>query len=188
MLMSEQIHRWKPWTAKQPSRVDVTKVATMLGAGSTLQEVGDACGVTRERIRQIAKRHGIESGRPALLQRKEDEKQAKDDARCIAKWGCTRAEYKSIGSRAARAFREQRRNANDRGIPWEFSNTWEWWCVWRDSGKWAERGRKSGQYVMARLGDVGPYSPGNVEIKTCNENCQEGRLRALSRASNTSRN
>ena len=41
------------------------------------------------------------------------------------------------------------------------------------------RGCRVGQYVMARKGpDIGPYSPDNVEIKTCTENNKE---RALAR-------
>lgn len=39
-----------------------------------------------------------------------------------------------------------------------------WWQVWNESGKWDERGARGGAYVMCRIGDEGPYSPGNVYI------------------------
>jgi hypothetical protein len=42
--------------------------------------------------------------------------------------------------------------------------------MWQDSGKWEQRGRKQGQYCMARKGDVGPYSPDNVDIITIRQN------------------
>jgi hypothetical protein len=58
-----------------------------------------------------------------------------------------------------------------RGIEWQF--TYESWVAW-----WGDdidrRGPNSGQLVMSRHGDTGPYHPDNVSKKTCNENCGEG--------------
>lgn len=71
-----------------------------------------------------------------------------------------------------RLFRRQQRSANERGIAWEMTLD-EWWRVWQDSGHWSQRGRRSGQYVMARLGDVGPYSVANVYITTSGENVKD---------------
>jgi hypothetical protein len=66
-------------------------------------------------------------------------------------------------------YKLQERQAAKRGIAWLF--TFEtWWEVWRKSGKWHERGSKSGQYVMCRKGDIGPYSPENVFIATTRRN------------------
>src|SRR4051812_11641348 len=60
-------------------------------------------------------------------------------------------------------FAQHRRDSRGRGI--EFKLTFEqWWKLWQDSGKWSRRGARKGQYVMARFGDVGPYSVGNVII------------------------
>src|SRR5215469_18965083 len=54
-----------------------------------------------------------------------------------------------------RAFIKHRSVAKQRGI--EFLLTFqEWLAIWHDSGKWAERGCKQGQYCMARFGDKGP--------------------------------
>ena len=59
-----------------------------------------------------------------------------------------------------------------RGI--EFTLTFqEWWDIWQQSGKWEERGRKKGQYVMSRYGDTGPYAVGNVFIQTHTDNSKE---------------
>lgn len=66
-------------------------------------------------------------------------------------------------------YRQHRRDALGRGI--KFKLTFEQWCrIWEQSGKWALRGRKRGQYVMARFGDRGPYSVSNVHIITSEQN------------------
>jgi hypothetical protein len=73
---------------------------------------------------------------------------------------------------AKKRYVQQRCVARTRKIDWLF--TFEtWWQMWQDSGKWAERGRKLGQYCMARKGDVGPYSPDNVEIVTNSKNSSD---------------
>jgi hypothetical protein len=71
------------------------------------------------------------------------------------------------------AFRVQKRSAiKVRGISWELTFD-EWIKVWIDSGHLHERGRKRGQYVMARFRDQGPYSASNVKIVTCSQNNSE---------------
>jgi hypothetical protein len=69
-------------------------------------------------------------------------------------------------------YNQQKQNAKHRGIPWEFDFE-DWWKVWRDSGKWGERGCKLGQFVMARRGDAGPYSVENVVIMEAGKNGSE---------------
>jgi hypothetical protein len=72
----------------------------------------------------------------------------------------------------AKAFYTQRGHASRRGVI--FLMTFEeWWSVWQTSGKWEQRGRRRGQYVMARFGDAGPYSISNVRICTAEENQAE---------------
>ena len=67
-------------------------------------------------------------------------------------------------------FYNQRRNALQRGIEWQF--TFEEWLDW-----WGDeiekRGRRKGQLVMARFNDEGPYHPSNVRKAMCSENCSE---------------
>jgi hypothetical protein len=62
-----------------------------------------------------------------------------------------------------------RANAKSRGIPFLLTFA-EWLTIWLDSGKWDQRGRGVNQYVMARFGDVGPYSAYNVHICTVRQN------------------
>lgn len=69
-------------------------------------------------------------------------------------------------------FEHQRQRAKVRGIAWELSFE-QWWAIWERSGKWALRGRKVGEYVMARHGDAGPYSVANVSIKLASQNNSE---------------
>src|SRR5262245_42046593 len=71
-----------------------------------------------------------------------------------------------------RAFTLQRRQAAERGILFEL--TWEeWLLIWQTSGKLSQRGKRSGQYCMARYGDTGPYAVWNVRIITVNQNNSE---------------
>ena len=76
---------------------------------------------------------------------------------------------------ARRKFNAHRAGAAARGIEFLFTFD-EWLLVWAKSGKWKDRGRRKGQYCMARKKDMGPYSTSNVEIKTCTANQNERRL------------
>lgn len=59
--------------------------------------------------------------------------------------------------------------AKRRGIG--FTLTFEEWCnIWEQSGKWEQRGRCKGQYVMSRIGDAGDYAIGNVFIQPSENN------------------
>lgn len=69
-------------------------------------------------------------------------------------------------------FMTQRRTARRRGIRFEFTFV-GWWAWWQVDGRWARRGRESGGLVMARKGDVGPYSPENVYCATHAENVKD---------------
>jgi hypothetical protein len=83
-----------------------------------------------------------------------------------------KAEGVSRDRRPIRAYISHRNNARHRGVEWGFT-LWSWWCVWRDSGHWNDRGPGYG-YVMCRRGDVGPYAPHNVYIATAIQNSAEG--------------
>jgi hypothetical protein len=69
-------------------------------------------------------------------------------------------------------FHKHKFNAKHRSVPFLFTFD-EWWSVWDASGKWDQRGRGVGQYVMSRFGDIGPYSLGNVEIRLASDNTAE---------------
>lgn len=69
-------------------------------------------------------------------------------------------------------YKQQRENSERRGISFELTFA-QWWLIWYRSGKYHLRGRRLGQYCMARKGDRGPYAVGNVEIKKNEENRSE---------------
>jgi hypothetical protein len=74
-----------------------------------------------------------------------------------------------------RRFKEQQNKAKQRGIAWRLPY-WEWLQIWQDSGHLDERGVRSGQWVMARPGDVGAYEAGNVRIVHVETNHREGQV------------
>jgi len=71
-----------------------------------------------------------------------------------------------------KAFDDHKRHSEARGIPFLFTYA-EWLEMWLVSGKWHLRGKKSGNYVMARFNDEGAYSPRNCKIITSEENQSE---------------
>lgn len=79
-----------------------------------------------------------------------------------------RSEWESYKSPLGK-FKQQCWNAKRRGVEWLLTFD-EWWSIWTASGRWSQRGKGDGQYVMARHGDAGPYAVGNVSIIRCNEN------------------
>src|SRR3990167_6073746 len=71
-----------------------------------------------------------------------------------------------------RKYKSHRARAMWAGIPFLLTFE-EWWEIWQASGHWEERGRRKGQYCMARFGDKGGYEVGNVRICTTEENHAE---------------
>ena len=65
------------------------------------------------------------------------------------------------------AWFTQRQNARRRGIEFLFSFR-EWLSEWGEQIE--QRGKAADELCMARIGDEGPYAPGNVEIITNSEN------------------
>lgn len=70
------------------------------------------------------------------------------------------------------AYRVQMKNAAQRGIGWEFTyESWEVWWVSHLGSDWRKkRGSRTGQYVMAREGDCGPYAEWNVRCALVQDN------------------
>lgn len=158
------------------------KMAVLYRDGLTLQEVGDRFGVSRERVRQIIRgKYGLGqklNGRSARAYRRRYDVRKRQDELMLAKYGCTKDQHEELieigrammingatfDQTPTRAWQAQRQNARARNIAWQIS-LWDWWMVWKCSGKWAERGRGTG-YMMCRFGDEGPYSLDNVYIAT----------------------
>lgn len=63
-------------------------------------------------------------------------------------------------------------NAKLRGVVFRLTFD-EWWSIWEASGRWDQRGRGRGQYVMARTGDQGAYELGSIKICLVAENVGE---------------
>ena len=69
-------------------------------------------------------------------------------------------------------YHKHKFNAKHRGVPFLLTFE-EWWSIWDTSGKWKQRGRGRGEYLMSRFGDIGAYEVGNVEIRLASENVAE---------------
>lgn len=150
--------------------LDRQEIARLVHEGKTYQQIADQMGRSRERIRQIADRMGLHD---VMTQRKAERRWLRTDGRVSKKYGMPMEKLRVLWDcGATRAYTMQRRQARDRGIEWLFDFD-SWWKVWDASGRWEQRGRRVGEYVMARKGDAGPYSPENVYICTCTQNLQE---------------
>jgi hypothetical protein len=72
-------------------------------------------------------------------------------------------------------YNQQKSNAKMRGVEFLFTFE-EWKDWWIATGKWEQRGKLKGQYVMCRYGDIGYYSLDNVFCGTTQENVRDGNL------------
>lgn len=165
------------------------EMAALYTSGQTMQEVGDHFGVSRQYVEQVLRKLGVPqrsggvSTRILLSLDKFRAKRDARDARLFKKWGLSAAEYDALvatygasttGTSPLKRFMEQRGTAGTRGVAWEITFK-EWWTIWQESGHWEQRGRGYG-YVMARYGDSGPYSAGNVQIITQAQNSSDSYL------------
>jgi transposase len=162
-------------------------------AGLSLKKIGEIHGVTRERVRQIISARGITRLDGGIAINSAARKVARSariiarrDEQCIRVYGCIYSSLETLlgvgvrltSNKATKAYVQHRKNSAFRDI--EFSLTFpQWWAVWQKSGKWEERGRGNG-YVMARKGDNGSYSVGNVYICTQSQNVKDGYIKTPS--------
>lgn len=119
--------------------------AKLYREGSTLKQIGEQFGITRERVRQIMTKHiGIranDGGQHTRAIATKKKNKARRDARSLKKWGCRFDQYVAL-----RAMKKPTRAY--------------------------ERGTGRG-YCMCRLNDTGPYAADNVYIATGVENIQD---------------
>lgn len=170
---------------RNPEREAV--IRSLYETGKTLQEVGDVFGITRERVRQILRRMGVPQHKGGIAKRtqikrrhREDARRVERDARAQEIYGCYHDELIALnGGRCmsdacapAKAYLDQRRNAERRGIEWSITFP-EWMTVWEESGHLAERGRTGSKFVMGRRSDIGPYDRDNVYITTLAQNAAD---------------
>lgn len=151
-------------------------------AGETLQQIGDAHGLTRERVRQILEGDfGLTGDQGGAVIRRfltaPRRVRSATDERYVRSLRCTRQRYleltgnryRSVDLHALR-FARQAINARRRGIPFELTFE-QWWSLWQQSGHYADRSR--GGYIMGRIGDTGPYAVNNVYICTAAQNAHD---------------
>ena len=50
----------------------------------------------------------------------------------------------------------------------------EWLSWWQATGHYHERGSRKGQYVMARINDIGHYELGNIKCLSSSDNVRDG--------------
>lgn len=152
--------------------------------GRTLEDIGRIFQLSRERVRQILEKRGVkkeDGGRHFKTVVGHAERwlargRAKD-AHARKNYGCAYATVMEINagrnlsdtSTPAKMYFDQRRQAALRGIAWKMTLP-EWWKIWQDSGKWEQRGRGKGAYVMSRRDTAGIYEPANVSISTIEAN------------------
>lgn len=159
-------------------------VASRFKSGETLQEIANDYGLSRERVRQLLRKQGltgIDGGRTIKSFLNHADKPKPKGDPFFRRYGMERAE---LGPEFAdmstcdprhpkRAFCEQRRTAKYRGFEWSLSFK-EWWTLWAESGKWAERGRSADKYVLTRVAGCGPFSVDNCVISTFSESSRQG--------------
>lgn len=164
------------------------EILSIFKTGATYLEIATRYKISGERVRQIIdnfkKKTSLSGGieiRRVILERKRKEKNKidlqKKKSYIRKKYGISLDEFKAIcnqyGNSSGSAspfkkFNSHKANSIKRGIPFLFSFS-EWFDAWIKSGKFEQRGRGFG-YVMARYGDVGPYSKDNVYICTAAQN------------------
>jgi len=159
----------------------VEAMAAMYRGGKTLEEIGAVYKVTRERVRQIISKYaGVDAaqgGQSIKASKKANARAARKDAESYEKYGCSYQQYRELvdmgkeimetGAGRERtptgAWARQKHTAGTRGVEWKLK-LWDWWQIWQESGKWEQRGRGKGMYVMCRFGDKGAYEVGSVYI------------------------
>lgn len=161
--------------ARQKRRLEM---AALFRAGRTMAEVGAIYGMTGEAIRQHLVKAGIatdEGGKSINAYEQRSDILAKKNEAHLRFYGCTTFQLNELKRlrKPIKAYKSQKSGARERGIDWEL-NLWQWWTIWQESGCWQERGRCSGQFVMCRHGDDGPYAIGNVYIATTEQNIRDG--------------
>lgn len=183
----------KPGSTRPGTQKRLEDIARAYRAGHTLQEIGECYGISRERIRQLLKKLGINgkdggSHIKAVTnkQLRASDSYEKKHTRILNFYGCTAEEMEALNEglqvsdprSLAMAYRNQMRSADSRAIEWKFTFP-EWVRVWVESGLLEKRGRGADCYCMSRRGDVGPYSVENVRIITHSENSREAQTHGV---------
>jgi hypothetical protein len=156
------------------------RMAAMYRQGLTLEKIGQHFAITRERVRQLLRKHfdftaddgGVSvrsKARAAGVERTRALSRARTESRWGVEWELL-SELRANGT--LRAYIQQRTNADRRAIKWDLHFA-DWYAVWQASGKLHLRGRGKGKYCLSRIKDDGPYALGNVHVQLATENSSE---------------
>lgn len=152
------------------------KIVAMFKQGVTMQRIGDQFMLTRERVRQVLERAGInasEGGQSRAALHRREKRAARREALALLHYGLPADVVQQLRADGViRAYRHQKQSACARGIAFTLTFA-EWFAVWQTSGKLHLRGRGAGKYVMSRIRDTGGYELGNVHIQLATENSRE---------------
>lgn len=152
----------------QTSR-DMEQLLARFRAGATLAELGEAEGISRERVRQLLLREGVtggDGGRAARMRTRMMEWAAQREEQIQRQNAWIAEHYGPAGLEVSpevrRAYRLDQRNAKGRNIPWALPFA-VWWRLWQPH--WPKRGRGLGHCGLWRINPARGYEPGNVEIR-----------------------
>ena len=138
------------------------KMSEMDRTGLSMSEIGGVFGISRQRVQALLKRLGVSRADGGFDLKKAEE------------YGFSSLpelhSYLDRYTGCCEKYRRQRQNASMRGVEWGF-NLKLWLDAWGD--QWCQRGRGGESLVMCRIGDVGPYAPGNVFIASCGQNSSD---------------
>lgn len=138
--------------------------------GHTQKAIAADYKVTKQRIQQGLLSRGITADQSPRIAKQRQAKAETLEAR-LSRYmpgvRCTRREYLAIiqaEPKSIRAWRRFLRNADAREVPVELTFP-QWWAIWQESGRWADRGVGKG-YGMFRPDGSQPYRVGNADIRS----------------------
>jgi hypothetical protein len=152
-----------------------------LNVGLNMAEIGNIYGVTRECVRQRMEYRGFTKfdgkqwkDKQAEQLRRDTEKIVLREETLMKRYGIDMVTWAEIGAEGRKAYVSHRKNSWNRGL--EFTLTMgEWYTIWKESGKWNQRGRASNKYCMGRKDITKGYTKENSIILSIPENGHHSR-------------
>lgn len=151
--------------------------------GWPMSKIGKEFGITRQGVQLILQNYGLSAkdggAHKRALDKKEEKNQIQRKKRhtyCLKNWGCTLEQYEELrnmdedfNKTPIARFIQHRSNALRDSASWNLT-LWEWWTIWKESGKYELRGRGPRSFCMSRKEYHKPYQVDNVIIKEITDN------------------
>lgn len=153
--------------SKISNKIRNTRIISRFLEGETLTAIGLCYGLSRQRIFQILKKHEVNPAIGGSALKRQNKGLAKNRIRAEKTsnaYGITRAALTLIPIEARQAYSSQRRSVSISNTGWNF-NLETWWNLWLQSGSFAQRGPRCGQFQMRRRNPDAHWEPANVFIK-----------------------